>query len=95
VFDRLDRDFPWTRQYTAITETLQLLDNALVRLLESWQLFEQTELHCFFMDAPVQFKDRWSRQVASIEKDVTRLSLQRTILHQHIETFKRRREGVY
>ena len=73
---------------------LRLLHNALTKTIESWENFEEGEIQYFQVEDKDILRMDWSRYLEGIEKDMAELRLLRTSLHQKIEMFDNKRNGV-
>ena len=92
IFD--DPVFTNTRNYTSTTELLRILNNALLRFLESWERFEEGEIQCFFMEEDETLREQWNQYLTEIQKESNTLRSLKTILQQKIDTFNNRRNAV-
>lgn len=76
-------------------QVLRLFHNSLVKLIESWENFEEGEIHYFDVDGDEALQTIWRKNfLASIRKDVTALRSLRRALRQRIEVFDIRMSGV-
>ena len=89
-----DHDLSRTQEYTWIIELLRLLHNTIVKVIESWEGFEQGELQYFYTGPQKTFHSSWNNYLATIEKDLTELRFQRRCLQQRIEMFDNMKAGV-
>ena len=88
-----DQDFSLTHQFTRIVELLRLLHNAIIRIIESWESFEEGEVQYFQVEQDT-LRTLWNAHLADIEKDVRELRSLRRSLQQKIEIFDNKRNGV-
>ncbi|MCJ1483151.1 hypothetical protein MMC06_003317 [Schaereria dolodes] len=89
-----DAKFSRTKEFTWIVELLRLLHNALTKTIESWENFEEGEIQYFQVEDKDILRMDWSRYLEGIEKDMAELRLLRTSLHQKIEMFDNKRNGL-
>jgi hypothetical protein len=92
LFD--DIHFSRTRGYTATVDLLRLQHNALIKVIESWERFEDGELQYFLGNEHDILRQIWDGYLADVEKSFNELRTLRTILGQKIETFDNMRNGV-
>ena len=83
-----------TRELTWTTELLRLLHDSLVRSIESWESFDESELQYFHDEEQQTLRKSWDMYIAEIEKDISELRSLRRILQQKIETFDNMKSGV-
>ena len=89
-----DVKFSRTREYTKTIELLRLLHNTLVRIIESWEYFDEGEMQYFEIQDNKPLSQRWQSYFASIERDMTALRSFRRSLQQQIENLDSKRNGV-
>ena len=83
-----------TLNYTATVDLLRLQYNALVKVIETWERFEDAELQYFLGIEHETLRYVWDGYIAGIERSANELRSLRTILQQKIETFNNMRHGV-
>ena len=88
-----DTNFNRTRDYTFIIDLLRDLHKSIVRTIESWERFADSELQ-YFEATQESLRKIWDTYLASIEKDMTELRFCRQILWQSIETLSNKMSGV-
>ena len=84
-----------TRTYTTAIELLRLLHNSLVKVIESWESFENGEIQYFEVNEQETHRRGWGSYFAAIEKNMTELRFLRRLLQQRIEMFDNMRNGVW
>ncbi|MCJ1403964.1 hypothetical protein MMC11_007187 [Xylographa trunciseda] len=89
-----DPKFNRTREYTSTIELLRLLYNAIIKIIESWERFEDGELQYFEVEEQATLRKTWDGYIADIVKDSNELRSLRTTLRQKIETFDNMKNGV-
>lgn len=92
LFD--DIDYSRTRGYTATIDLLRLQFNAIIKVIESWERFEDGELQYFLGNEHDTLRHIWDGHLADVETSSNELRSLRTILQQKIETFDNMRNGV-
>ena len=83
-----------TLDYTATVDLLRLQCNALVKVIESWERFEDAELQYFLGAEHEALRRIWDGYIAEIDTSANELRSLRTILQQKIKTFNNMRHGV-
>ena len=89
-----DVKFTRTQAYIESIELLRLLHNALVKVIESWESFENGEIRYFDVREQDTLRKVCESSLASIEKDMTELRFLRRSLQQRIDMFDNMRNGV-
>ena len=89
-----DPKLNWTRDYTFTLELLRLLHNAIIKIIESWERFEDGELQYFDVEEQGIRRRTWDGYLTDIVKDSNELRSLRTTLRQKIETFDNMKTGV-
>ncbi len=89
-----DVKFTRTKEYTTTIELLRLLYNTLVKLIESWEGFNDGGVQYFDIRENEPLDQRWESYFASIEGDMTELRYLRRSIQQQIDTLDSKRNGV-
>ncbi|MCJ1383972.1 hypothetical protein MMC17_007086 [Xylographa soralifera] len=89
-----DPKFNRTREYTSTIELLRLLHSAIIKIIESWERFEDGELQYFDVEEQPTLRKTWDGYFADIVKDSNELRSLRTTLRQKIETFENMKNGL-
>ena len=89
-----DPELNRTKEYSRIIELLHLLNNALTKVLQSWDAFVHGEICYLEPRSPDSLRERCEASTASIEKYMAELNFRNTILRQRIELFEGMRNGV-
>lgn len=89
-----DESFTRTKDNTQTVQLLRLLNNSLVKTIDSWERFGAGEIRCFHLGHHESSRTRWNGYLAAIEKDVTELQFLSKSLQQRIDMFDHLRDGV-
>ena len=89
-----DPDLTRTKQYTRTIDILRVLHNSLVKIIESWEDFENGEAQYFEVTEFEALRKSWDAYLASIDKNMTKLRFLRRSLQQRIDMFDNKRNGV-
>ena len=89
-----DINFSLTIEYTRTIELLRLFLNSLVKIVQSWERFELSDLQYFEVHGEDTLEKSWESNLANITKNVNELQSLRTTLQQRIEMFNNMRNGV-
>lgn len=87
-------DLSRTRKNTEVVQLLRLLNNSLVKTIDSWGRFEAEEIRCFYLEQHDSTRTLWDYFLAEIEKDVTELRFLSMSIQQRIDMFDHLRDGV-
>jgi len=89
-----DVEFTRTREYTTTIELLRLLYNTLVRIIESWEGFDDGEVQYFDIRDNEDLGRRWESYFASIQRNMTELWYLRRTIQQRIDALDSKKNGV-
>lgn len=89
-----DIHFSRTKKNTEIVQLLRLLNNSLVKTIDSWNRFNIEEIRLFHLEAHYSCHTLWDFYLAEIEKDVSELRFLSKSLQQRIDMFDHMRDGV-
>lgn len=89
-----DEHFTRTKNNTKTVQLLRLLNNSLVKTIDSWERFEAGEIQYFRLGHHDSSRTLWNKYLSDIEKDVTELRFLSRSLQQRIDMFDHLRDGV-